>query len=211
MLYLFHGDRIRAVDGANAFLKELVKRRPDVAVIEKTAEEMAAEGIDAMASQGLFSRESVYMIDMKEVKAEVLNTCAEFAADMKASPHIFLLIATNPAKKALETFTQQATKVYTYETAAAAPKPTLDPFALANAYERGTPTERMITLTKLLRAGAEPEALTGMLQWKIKSLRERQDTAKLADRHASLIELYHESRREGIPLELALERWLIAA
>jgi DNA polymerase III delta subunit len=88
-------------------------------------------------------------------------------------------------------------------------------FALANALKRGDKKALWVAYQRELAGGNEPEAIHGVLFWGAKQmfLSTRVDNAehrRSARLIAELAELPHASRRRGVEIEYALERFLLS-
>ena len=91
---------------------------------------------------------------------------------------------------------------------------TFDVFSLANTFALRDRKKFWLLLTQGLTSGAAPEAIAGMLHWKVRTMLGEGKTGKytkdeLAVISRELVVLYHESHRGGGDLALLLERFAL--
>ena len=88
-----------------------------------------------------------------------------------------------------------------------------DPFGLTFAFAARDRKKLWIALVQALRAGEKPEAVAGLLHWKVRDLLSKssshysKDDLKRISRE--LVFLYHDSHRGAGDLELLLERFAL--
>lgn len=86
-------------------------------------------------------------------------------------------------------------------------------FALTDALARGNKKDRWVLYTSLIREGATPEQLIGILFWKLKTDFGKVrgfERAQIRTRMRTLVRALAASREGGAPLVHSLEEWLLS-
>ena len=135
----------------------------------------------------------------------------DIAKELVISPNQFIFFEEKLLKKATDKLAKVGAKIVVQ----AAPKKEepFNVFALTYALAGRDRKKLWLLLLQALRAGVAPEAIAGILHWKVRSMvGERQ--AKYAPKelkHISheLVSLYHDSHRGAGELSLLLERFIL--
>ena len=133
----------------------------------------------------------------------------DLAKGLVQSPHIFIFEEEKLLKKPTEILTKAGAKVEVHE-----PKKkteSFNMFGLAGVFGTKDRKKLWIELQKAARAGAAPEAIAGMLHWKVRDMVAKGSTKyskeELKTISRQLVTLYHDSHRGAGELELLLERF----
>lgn len=176
----------------------------------------------------LFSEKRAYRIEDVEVD-ELLARAPALAL----SQHLFIFETEKMLAGPLAALKKAGAQVLEAKSEGKAPR--LNSFILADALGARDRKKLWLSLTSLLRGGAPPEELAGILHWQTRSMlaasiAQSAEDAKMkefvfgkARRHAKnytgdelrhlsreLVALYHESHRGGGPLELLLEKFVLS-
>jgi hypothetical protein len=128
------------------------------------------------------------------------------------SSHTFIFTEVKLLKKTTDALTKAGADV----TINAAPKKeaAFNIFSLTAAFAVHDRKKLWILLTQALRAGVAPEAIAGILHWKVRDQLSKTPTANAA--HTDLVSLsrrivtiYHDSHRGAGDLSLLLERFIL--
>lgn len=214
MLFFFHGsDRDKA---RLAFNKAVEKKRKRADVVRITDAHTAADLSAALSGPGMFGPDDGRLVvfdsilggENKDMRAMLLDSLSGIKA---SEEHFFML------EGALDAATRKQVEKYAEETEKFdLPKKAEEKgiFVLANALERGDRKALWVGLMREFEKGTVPEAIHGLLFWGAKKMlmnaRAPAERARREALVAKLAELPHESRRKGVELEYALERFALS-
>ena len=233
MLYVLHGtDRKKVREESKKILSTLALKRPDAQVFRLVDEGATPDRLrELLESTGLFEGKHIVVLEFALGDEEFGDVVVDLAKSLAASEHIFIILEekmSTPLRKALEEY---ANKVQVFDVPKEEEKK-FNAFAIADACARRDKKGAWVLLQQALREGMVPEEVHGIIWWQFKTLAlvERGDTegmktfsvakAQSALRNFSheelqkltheLVTIYHEARRDGPPLEIALEKWILA-
>lgn len=227
MLYLFYGTdiektRMKAFDWvAKARTKE-----PNLAYVRLAREEMTDAALeDAARSGGLFVKRLLILLDDpypaartavsdEEGEEENVSTALdEHLDELAASDNAIVILA--PKLTAAKAKKISALAKVEYKSDAPAAREVARGFnsGLVNALSARSREKLWLEINRALRAGDAPEMLHGLLHWKARDILEKGTRAWKPEEARSLslalIELLQSSRRGGLDLGLALEKWAL--
>ena len=230
MIYLFYGTDVEKTR-AKAFewVAKARAKEPNLAYVRLAREELTGAALeDAALSGGLFVKRLLILIDdpfpsaravsAEEDTEEVLSSVLEDYIDaLAASDNAIIILAPKLAAVKAKKLIAKAKVVYTYD--ASVPREAARGFnsALVNALGARSREKLWLEINRALYAGDAPEMLHGLLHWKARELMDlpagRQGKWSVTDaRKLSLvlIELLQSSRRGGLDLNLALEKFTLS-
>mgnify|MGYP000868666019 CR=1 FL=1 len=212
MIYFLHGtdvDKARAK--ANELIESLRKKKPDASFFKIDSENFNTSILqEYIGGQGLFANKYIVYLDRlcekKEVKEEFLEKIKEIAE----SDNIFIVLEGKIDKATATKIEKNAEKTQDFELGEKK-KEFYNAFALADAFAQKNKKEAWMLYREAVDRGEAPEALHGMLFWKVKTMIlsnpvNRDELVEFADK---LITIYHDSRRGEYELETALEAFIL--
>lgn len=224
MMYLFTGTDVEKVRRkAFEWVAAAQAKEPQVVYRRLAREDLSPVALEEAAqSGGLFVSRLLILVDdpfstsRDEVDGEEAapnNPLTEKLDMLVASDNVFLLLAprlTSAKRTALE---KVAKKVYAFDTVERVAERGFNT-ALVNALANRSSEKLWLEVVRALRAGDAPEMLHGLLHWKARDLMQKGSRA-WSEREArelslSLIELLQSSRRGGLELSYALERFALS-
>lgn len=240
MIHFFYGENAGKVrEKFHEFLDGFFEKNSGAPLFEMNAESWSEEKFDELlASRGLFVGGSVIVLDslLQDIDAE--GAVLEKLKEMKDSPNIFVVIEGKLPKLISERVVKKAEIAQEFQKSAtetAAKKDGFDRFALSDALGRRSKKDAWVLLQKSLDAGGVAEEIHGMLFWQVKSMilavssktaqeaglnpfvfRKSLSFAKnftgeeLKDLLSRLVSIYHEARRGGDELPIALEKFVLS-
>ncbi len=212
MLYFFSGtDRKKAYEAMEAALKKTAKKGSRIVRI--TDANMPADLTAALGGGGMFDQSRIVVLNgvlaNEEMYAELLKSLSR----IRDSEETFFILEEKPdaaTRKQIEKYAESSDR---YDSPSA--KKGGDIFAIANALRRADKKALWVNYQRQLAENAAPEAIHGVLFWAAKDmfLKARTDVEKGRAKRLleDLAELPHESRRRGVELEYALERFVLSA
>ncbi|MEK7604386.1 MAG: hypothetical protein AAB442_01120 [Patescibacteria group bacterium] len=227
MIYLFHGSDIEKTRRkAFEWVEAARAKEPNLVYVRLAREELTAAALlDVASAGGLFVSRLLVLLDdpfpsarvasdddeEETVSASVLEDALESLA---ASNNVILILAPKLATAKVKKISALAKHVYVYEKAAAREDARGFNSGLVNALAARASEKLWLEIMRATRAGDAPEMLHGLLHWKARDLMEKGGRAWKPEESRrlslDLIELLQSSRRGGLPLDLALEKFALS-
>lgn len=186
------------------------------ATIQRIEEGPHAIGFIQHACDGstLFGDRFVYSIDSVCIDSAAQSALIAMLPALARSENTFFLFEEKPDAELKKHLKKHAGEFESFDIEKA--RDVGSAFAVANAFGRRDKKSAWISYMRAIAVGAAPEALHGMLFWKVKqSLLSKQRGAfserELCDMAGELSALPHEARRQGVELEYALELFMLDA
>jgi hypothetical protein len=206
MIYILAGNDLKK---RNAHIKTLAKDRE---ITRLSFEDQTKEMLERYASNtSLFGGQSIIIVE------NTLKQSAFSADDLKRfgdSENIFifledkLLVADERKYKkyaAIEKFEEKVKKAL----------PKVNTFAIAEAFGKKDKMKTWMLYINAIEQGAQPEAISGMLFWKIKAL--LQDGTKafsieeLKNHSGAIVSLYHQAHKGERDFIIGLEQFILSS
>lgn len=232
MIYLFYGSDVERVrTKAFAWVAAARKKEPNLAYTRLAREELTTAALeDAANSGGLFVSRLLVLIDdpysathaanSDESEDDVKVGFSQDALDdhigaLAASDNAIIILAPKLAAAKAKKIGAKAKVEYKFDATNPRGEATRRfNSALINALAARSREKLWLEINRALRAGDAPEMLHGLLHWKVRDLMEKgntkwtlQDARQLS---LDLIDLLQASRRGGLALSLALEKFALS-
>lgn len=228
MIYLFYGTDVEKTR-AKAFewVAKARTKEPNLAYARLAREELSDAALeDAALSGGLFVARLLVLIDDPFPAARAANdeeesgetgtasVLEEHLDALAASDNAIVILAPKlPAAKAKK-IAAKAKMEYKYDKPASREVERGFNSNLVNALSARSRDKLWLEINRALSAGDAPEMLHGLLHWKARDLMEKGGRAWTAEESRQLsldlIRLLQDSRRGGLDLPLALEKFSLA-
>jgi hypothetical protein len=225
MIYLFHGSDVDQVrKKAFAWVAAAQKKEPNLAYTRLAREDLSSAVLEEVTSSGgLFVKRLLVVLDDpfpptrtaddEESEEDSKDSLVEeYIDELVASDNAILVVAPKLLATKAKKLGAKAKAVYTFDKPAVAKRGFNAP--LPDALGARSREKLWLEVQRALRAGDAPEMLHGLLHWKARQLMEQggrvwkpQEARKLS---LALIELLQNSRRGGLPLATALERFALS-
>ncbi|MHB1163367.1 MAG: hypothetical protein ACYCZZ_02515 [Minisyncoccota bacterium] len=227
MIYLFHGTDVGKVR-AKAFdwVAAARKKEPNLSYARLAREELSAAALeDASLSGGLFIQRLLILIDDPFPAARGASeedageedsggsVLEEYLERLATSDNAIIILAPKLAAAKAKKLIGKVKVEYKFDTIT---MPVARGFNgnLVNALAARERQNLWIEINRALMAGDAPEMLHGLLHWKARDLMEKGGRSwtlkELRKISLALIALLQESRRGGLDLSLALERFALS-
>ena len=212
MLYFFTGtDRQTARKKLNAAVAKAAGKRE---VLRITDVNTVADAESALQGPGMFGGKRVVVFDNALVNLEMCDVLLRALPRMRDLDEVFFMLEEKPdaaTRKQLEKYAETSERFDAEKKAERGNTV----FALANALRRGDKKALWVGYQRELAAGNAVEAIHGVLFWGAKQMflsgrADNPERSRGAQLIAQLAELPHTSRRRGVELEYALERFLLS-
>ncbi len=228
MIYLFHGSDVEKTrTKAFAWVAAARLKEPNLAYVRLAREELTANSLeDAALSGGLFVKRLLVLIDdpfpgMRATseedsgeKEEASNVIEEHLDRLAASDNAIIILAPKLAAVKAKKLIAKAKMEYRYDKPTAGEDVRGFNTNLVNALAARSREKLWLEINRAFHAGDAPEMLHGLLHWKARDLMSKgsrtwspKESRQLS---LALIELLQSSRRGGLDLSLALERFALS-
>lgn len=219
MIYFLHGTDVdKAREKAKALIDSLLKKKPDASFFKMDRENWDESRLkEFIESQGLFESKYIVFLDRiaedKKIKDDYLSKMKEIGE----SNNIFIILEGKLDKVSLGKIEKKSEKTQEFnlpEELKNSKHEEYSAFALADAVGKRDRKNAWILYRKAIDKGEAPEALQGMMFWKVKTMimsgypstYSKEELYGLANR---LIVVYHDSRRGIHELETGVEALIL--
>src|SRR3989338_3486154 len=238
MFYLLHGtDTEKARAKAHGLLDVLNKKRPDAELFKINSENWnAAEFEGYIGGQGLFENKYIVFCDHLCDEEAAVEMILQKLKEIKESKNAFVFLEGDLDKKTVMKFEKYVEKKQSFDLPRATSRGSAEfkIFALSDALGARDKKSLWVLYQKAKRSGLEDEQIHGTLFWMVKSMILAAESKSATEaglnpfvyskavRYAinyeggelpkissNLVSLYHESRRGGPELAIALEKFIL--
>ena len=214
MIYLFHGSDVEKTrTKAFEWVAKARAKEPNLAYVRLARGAHPAALEEAALSGGLFVQRLLILIDdpfQEESSPDILE---EHLDTLAASDNAIIILAPKLAAAKAKKLIGKVKVEYKYDAQAALEDKRGFNSNLVNALAGRSREKLWLEINRALRAGDAPEMLHGLLHWKARDLMEKGSRAWRPEESRalslSLISLLQSSRRGGLDLDLALEKFAL--
>lgn len=216
MIYFYYGTDInKARTKAHELVDSLLKKKPDASFFKMDSENFNTSQLqEYIGGMGLFSNKYIVFLDRLSEKKDVKDEFLEKIKEISESENIFIVLEGKLDKVSTTKIEKKSEKFVNFVLEEVVVKPVYNAFALADAFAKRDKKQVWILYRKSIDAGEAPEALHGMIFWKVKSMLlagfgggwKQDELLKVAE---DLVVLYHDARRGKHELETGLEAYLL--
>lgn len=217
MIYFYHGTDIeKSRVKSNELALSLRKKKPDASFFKIDTEHFDRNLLDShISGQGLFVSKSIVFLDRLCEKKEIKEQFFDKLKEIAASENIFIILEGKIDKASATKIEKNAEKTVLHDLIEKSEKTEYNAFALADAIGARDRKNAWILYRKAIDKGEAPEALHGMMFWKVKIMLvnsyggayTKDELYALADR---LITVYHDARRGVGEMETGVEALLLS-
>lgn len=233
MLYLFYGPDIKkSRERVHTTIASLLKREPDASHVRFDADSFSEDILsEHISGQGLFAGRVLIVLDHVFEDTEAKESVLKHVQDVAGSENVFILLEGVLDKKTTTKLEKYAEKAQAFDTKKYVQKRDTSIFQLTDALGSRNRKKAWIEYCRALRNGGRPEEIHGMLFWQTKTmLLVAQNATKglkpfvvnktkrfldnwtekeLTQLSSQLVSTYHNARRGGTELDIALEQLLL--
>jgi DNA polymerase III delta subunit len=217
MLYFFYGTDIdKARSKSHDLVDSLRKKKPDASFFILNSENFNSNILqEYIGGQGLFSNKYIILLDRICENKETKDNFLDFIKPISESENIFVLLEGKLDKVTATKIEKKSEKFLKFDLPEKSFKKDFNAFGLADAYANRNKKDAWILYRQAIYNGEAPEALHGMIFWKLKTilLSGGNNIWKKEDLIISLeklIDMYHLSRRGQGELENSLEIFILS-
>jgi|AntRauTorckE6833_2_1112554.scaffolds.fasta_scaffold01506_3 hypothetical protein len=234
MIYFIYGDSNKIFKKTNDLIDSILSKNTEATLIKIDSDNFDNFSLDeVIGGQSLFTgKQIIYLKKLFENKqySEIL---LKKIKEISESPNIFIITEEKLNKPILNKIEKFSEKVQNFESKKVAVKRDNNIFDLANALGDKDPKKIWLLYQEKIKS-VRPEEIHGILWWQVKSILsamkssspsdsglkpfvfqkantyskkyKEEEIEKIAD---DLVNMVHLSRRDGISLDLALERFIL--
>jgi len=208
MIYILFGNDTKKI---NSSLKKLTENKE---VIYLSQSVISKELINEYALNiSLFGESPVVVVENLLSKNEFSFSTKELSS-LKDSPTIFILLEDKLLSADEKKYSKYA-KTEKFEIKEIKKIPKINTFAIADAYGRGDKIEAWFLYRQAIEAGIEPEAISGILFWKIKTMilngNKIFSLDNLQKQSKDIVSLYHNSHKGNSDFVIGLEQFILSS
>lgn len=216
MITLYYGDdsdkRIQAV---NAHIHDIVSEYSDTAVARFDETNWSPHTILSYTeSAGLFGTMFIVVIDRVCDDGEKLDFILTHIDRFTTSTNQFIFSETKILKDILKKFENTGASIHVYSKTKQIQQKNNDAFLIANAFGLKDKKKTWTLYVQQIEQGESPEAISGMLFWKIKSMLSSGRISpytkdELTTLSSKIVSIYHNARISGEDLAVSLEQFIL--
>lgn len=229
MIYLFYGSDVEKVrTKAFAWVAAARAKESNLAYVRLAREELTPAALeDAASSGGLFVKRLLVLLDDPfpttrvasdeddgEEESVASSVLEDYLDQLAASDNAIVIVAPKLAAPKAKKLVTKAKVEYKFDKTVAREDTRGFNNALVNALANRSREKLFTEINRALHAGDAPEMLHGLLHWKARDLLEKGGAkwspAESRELSLHLIELLQDSRRGGLDLSLALEKFALS-
>jgi hypothetical protein len=208
MIYILFGNDTKKI---NSSLKKLTENKE---VIYLSQSIVSKEIINEYALNiSLFGESPVVVIENLLSKNEFSFSPKELSS-LKDSPTIFILLEDKLLSADEKKYNKYG-KIEKFEIKEIKKIPKINTFAIADAYGRGDKIESWFLYRQAIEAGIEPEAISGIIFWKIKTMilngNKIFSLDNLQKQSKDIVSLYHNSHKGNSDFVIGLEQFILSS
>lgn len=216
MIYFYYGTDIdKSRTKSHELIESLRKKKPDASFFKMNTETWSESKLqEYIGSQGLFSNKYIVFLDRLCEKKDVKDEFVGRLKEISESENIFIILEGKLDKATSGKIEKKAEKTVLADLSEKPAKAEYGAFALADAFGRRDKKSAWMLYRKAIDAGEAPEALHGMIFWKVKTMLLSGYTGEwkkeeLLEVMEKLVDVYHESRRGKHELETGVEALIL--
>jgi DNA polymerase III delta subunit len=216
MIYFLHGTDIdKARTKAHEMVDALLKKKPDASFFTMNNENWSMAQIQEYSGgQGLFAQKYIVFLDRLCEDKKIKEDFLDYIKEIGESENIFILLEGKLDKATITKIEKKSEKTQEFALPKEEKKEEYNAFALANAVGNRDRKNAWVLYRQAIDKGDAPEALHGMIFWKVKQMMtsysstySKEELYSLADR---LVSVYHDSRRGVHELETGVEAFILS-
>lgn len=208
MIQILFGNDTKKI---NLYLKKLTENKE---VIYLSQSIVSKEIINEYAGNiSLFGESPIVVVENLLNKSEFSFSLKELAL-LKDSPNTFILLEDKLLSSDEKKYSKYAT-IEKFETKEIKKIPKINTFAIADAYAKGDKIEAWFLYRQAIESGVEPEAISGILFWKIKTMILNGTNVFSLDslqmQSKNIVSLYHNSHKGDSDFVIGLEQFILSS
>lgn len=217
MLYFYYGTDIdKARAKAHDLIDSLRKKKPDASFFSVNSDNFNVNTLEEyIGGQGLFSNKYIIFLDRVCENKEMKDAFLDLIKPISESDNIFVLLEAKLDKATATKIEKKSEKFLKFDLLEKANKKEFNAFGLADAFASRNKRDAWILYRQAIDGGEAPEALHGMIFWKLKtillsggnSVWKKEELIKSLEK---LIDMYHLSRRGEGELENSMEMFILS-
>ena len=202
MIYIFFGNDSKKI---NSQIKKITEKKEIIITISKEIINEYAENVS------LFGDHPVLLVENILNKIGSLFSTSELSL-LKDSPTIFIFKEDKFLSVDEKKYKKYAT-IEKFEIKELKKIPPINTFSIADAFAKRDKIEAWVLYRKAIESGIEPEAISGILFWKIKTMILNGNKVfsidELQKQSKNIVSLYHNSHKGSSDFVVGLEQFIL--
>ncbi len=207
MIYLIYG---------NDFTKkseQIKKLANGASIVRVPADQLTEGGLLSLARQSpLFGEAPATVIE--DLLDQEFVISEEVLDSIKNSSNVFIILENSATQTNIKKYKKYIEEVFVFEEKLP-PRPKGNAFLVAEMYAKRNRIGAWTAYVELVESGEVPEAISGMLFWKIKTMVASRaygtyTQAELLERSSKLLDIYHRAHLGEIDMGVELEQFIIS-
>jgi DNA polymerase III delta subunit len=217
MIYFLHGnDTEKGRTKAHELIGSLQKKKPDASFFKMDAETFDETKLQEYAGgQGLFESKYIIFLDRLCEEKKIKDSFLSYIKEIAESTNIFIVLEGKLDKVSSGKIEKKAEKTQEFVLAEKPEKEKFNVFALAEALGKKDRKNLWILYRQAIDRGEAPEALHGMLFWKVKTMMmnsygstySKEELENLLER---IVAVNHDARRGLHEMETGMEALILS-
>jgi DNA polymerase III delta subunit len=208
MIYIVYGNDTKA---KSAFLRKITLNRDTTRI---TQSDVSRELLKNYAdSTSLFGDSPIIIVENMINESDVSLSSADLKS-LQSSSTIFILIEDKLLASDQKKYKTYA-NIENFEEKAAKKMPKINTFAIADSFARRDKVSTWMLYREAIEGNIEPEAISGMLFWKIKTMVlngtrvfSQDELKKLS---SGIVSIYHRAHRGELDFVIGLEQFILSS
>lgn len=235
MIYFIYGDSAKIFKKSNEIIDSILSKNSDATFSKIDSDNFNDFSLDEfIGGQSLFTGKQIIYLKRLFENSQFADDLLGKIKEISQSPNIFIITEEKLNKPVLNKIEKVSEKVQKFDIKKVVSKKDNSVFDLANALGNRDAKKLWILYQEKIKT-VRPEEIHGILWWQVKSILsviksgnakdsglkpfvhqkatgfskkyQKEELEKIADQ---LINMVHNSRRDGIPLGLALEKFILS-
>lgn len=204
MIYILAGNDNK---GKSAFTKSLIKGHDSFPL---QGSEVSIESLHNYAGGvSLFGDTVVVILDNVLSSGDITLLDEDFKK-LKDSQTIFIFLEDKLLVSNEKKYKKYA-EIKRFEDKKVAASPKFNTFVIADAFGRHDKVEAWIAYREAIESGIDPEPISGILFWKIKTMQLANPRPEFKKQSGELVSLYHRAHRGECDFVIGLEQFILSS
>ncbi len=208
MIYIFVGNDTKK---KNLQIKKIVSERDFIKI--QTQDISKGMILGYASSQNLFGDTPIIIIENFFTESDI-SLLKDDLNTLKDSETIFIFLEDKMLATEQKKYTKYAT-IESFEEKTIKQIPKINTFAIADSFARPDKITTWILYNEAMEAGIEPETISGILFWKIKTMilngTKNFSAEELKNQSSNIVSIYHLAHRGELDFKIGIEQLILSS
>ena len=208
MIYLIYGNDNQE---KNIKTKDLAK---SASIVRVPADQITPNALLNFSSQTQLFGEAPIVVVENALSEEDNIFNAELLDTLKESTNTFIFLEDSLTQAFIKKYKKYLEEIFSFDKKEIS-KPKMNAFVIADMFARRDKIGAWTSYIQLVDSGEAPEAISGMLFWKIKTMivansNKPYSSQELVQASSNLVDIYHKGHSGELDMKVALEQFILA-